>query len=51
MTHGQLDIGPRESHTYGKHCDEWRFGYEISDGALVLLDTDPIPTKGGPIRV
>ena len=51
MTHGQLDIGPRGSHTYGRHYDEERFGYEISDGPLVLLDADPIPTREGPIRV
>ena len=51
MTHGQLDIGSRGSHIYGRHCVESRFGYEISDGALVLLDADPIPTREGPIRV
>ena len=38
MIHSQLDIGPRESHTYGRHYDEQRFEYEISDGALILLD-------------
>ena len=38
MTHGQLDIRPRESYIYGRHYDEYRFEYEISVRAPVLLD-------------
>ena len=49
MTHGQLDIGHRGSHIYGMHCDEQRFGYEISVGAPNLLDIQEAPELLNPM--